>query len=82
MRASSLFVGIAIPLISIATAYAQRADQEAKESLKREKPMLRQVKDRAPVQIYCYANVPCRPVRAGCHLEHVGQGGFNEEICK
>jgi hypothetical protein len=82
MRASSLFVGIAIALISIAPANAQRATQEAKQPVKREKPMLGQVKDQAPVQIYCYANVPCRPVKTGCHLEHVGQGGFNEEICK
>jgi hypothetical protein len=82
MRASSLsVVGIAIALISIAPANAQTASQNIKESAKRDKTMPRQVKDQAPVQIYCYANIPCRPVKKGCHLEHIGQGGFNEEIC-
>lgn len=77
MRASSLFVGITVALISIAPANAEKTDQNIKGSVKRE----RQVKDQAPVQIYCYNNVPCRPVKKGCHLDHIGQGGFNEEIC-
>lgn len=81
MRAPSpFFVVIAMALASIATASAQKADQNIKQPVKREKP-LRQAKAQAPVQIYCYRNIPCRPVKPGCHLEHNGAGGFNEEIC-
>ena len=82
MRASSpLFVAIAVALVSIVPARAQKADQAIKQPVKRETPVVRQAKAQSPVQIYCYRNVPCRPVTPGCHLEHNGPGGFNEEIC-
>jgi hypothetical protein len=82
MRVSSLFVaGIAAALLTIASASAQKAAQNVREPAKHEGPVVRQAKAQTPVQIYCYANIPCRPVKKGCHLEHIGQGGFNEEIC-
>ena len=82
MRTSSLFfVGIAIALISVAPANTQKADQAIKDPVKRAKPIVRQAKAPAQVQIYCVRNFPCRPVKKGCHLEHIGPGGFNEEIC-
>ena len=81
MRASSLFcAGLAVALISIAPANAQKAAPNTMEPVKREKP-LRQAKVQAPVQVYCKASFPCRPVMKGCHLEHNGPGGFNEEVC-
>jgi hypothetical protein len=82
MRISSLiFAGIAIAHSAIAPAIAQTAAQSVREPAKRERAIVKQAKAQTPVQIYCYANIPCRPVKKGCHLEHIGQGGFNEEIC-
>jgi hypothetical protein len=80
MRASSLFfVGIPVAFISIAPANAQDIKKPIFHQ-KHEKPVLRQAKDRAPVQIFCNRSTPCRPVRKGCHLEPQS-GGFNEEVC-
>ena len=82
MRASSLvFAGLAVALMSAAPANAQKSASDIKAPVKREAPVVRQAKAQAPVQMYCYRNVPCRPVKPGCHLEHIGAGGFNEEIC-
>jgi hypothetical protein len=82
MRASSLFfAGIAVALVSIAPANAQKADQNAKAPVKREKPISRHAKVQAPVLIYCKRDVPCRPVRKGCHLEQEQFNGWNDEVC-
>jgi hypothetical protein len=83
MRAMSLcLVGIAVALISVIPANAQEAHDTKKLNLhqRRGEPASRQVKDQTAGQIYCKSDVPCRPVKKGCHLEHEF-GGFNEEVC-
>ncbi|MFT4120936.1 hypothetical protein [Bradyrhizobium sp.] len=81
MRASSLIYGaLAAAVISLAPANAQKTTPNTTDPVKREKP-LRQAKAQAPAQVYCKASFPCRAVMKGCHLEHNGPGGFNEEVC-
>jgi hypothetical protein len=76
MRASSLFfAGIAVALVSIAPANAQK-----EAPVKREKRVLRHANVQAPVVIYCRRDIPCRPVRKGCHLEQE-PNGWNGEVC-
>ncbi|HUN99369.1 MAG TPA: hypothetical protein VMU69_24455 [Bradyrhizobium sp.] len=77
MRTSSLFfAGIAVTLVSIAPANAQK-----EAPVKRETPVSRHAKVQAPMLIYCRRDIPCRPVRKGCHLEQEQFNGWNNEVC-
>ena len=81
MRASLCLVGIAVALISMIPANAEEHDtKKLNLHQRRGEPASRQAKDQTAVQIYCRRDVPCRPVKKGCHLEHEF-GGFNEEVC-
>lgn len=81
MRTHSLLIaGLAVALISMTPAVARKTPPSSTEPANREGPV-KQAKAQAPVQIYCKASFPCRPLMKGCHLEHNGPGGFNEEVC-
>jgi hypothetical protein len=81
MRTNSLLItGLAVALISMAPANARKTQPSTAEPTNSVKPV-KQAKAQAPVQIYCKASFPCRPLMKGCHLEHNGPGGFNEEVC-
>ena len=76
MRASSLFfTGIVVALVSIGPVIAQK-----EAPVKGEKSALRSAKAQAPVLIYCRRDIPCRPVKKGCHLE-LEPNGWNGEVC-
>lgn len=77
MNASSL-LAMVVALCVIAPANAQASKKPIHH--KREKPVVRQVRDQSSAQMFCKRNVPCRPVQKGCHLEPQN-GGFNEEVC-
>ena len=81
MRAPSfLIAGLIVALVSSASALAQKVTPGSASPVKREKPVSR-AKAQASLQYYCKASFPCRPLMKGCHLEHNGPGGFNEEVC-
>jgi hypothetical protein len=77
---SLLFAGIAFALVPVAQADAQTTDQNVRTPVRHEKRILRQAKVQVPLLIYCKRNIPCRPVRKGCHLEQE-LNGWNEEVC-
>lgn len=77
---SLLFAGIAFALVSVAQADAQTTDQNVRPPVRHEKRILRQAKVQVPLLIYCKRNIPCRPVKKGCHLEQE-LNGWNEEVC-
>ena len=83
MRAISLcFAAIALTSISPANAQEEQNTRKPHPHLRRGETASRQARDQTPLQIFCRRDVPCRPVKKGCHLEPgTGMGGLNEEIC-
>jgi hypothetical protein len=68
--------GMAVALIAIIPASAQETQHAKKQR------HARQVKYEPELQIYCRRDVPCRPVKKGCHIEPgTGMGSLNEEVC-